>query len=220
MSEPGLIIVGVGPGLGASVARRFAREGLGVSLVARRATTLADVEASLARYDVPVASYPADAGRPDQLEQALAAAVDDHGVPDVVVYHAAIIRPDEPGELSPEELAETWAVNVSGILVTAMATIPAMRERGRGTFLVTGGMPRPKPSYVSLSLGKAGARALTTILAEQFGPGGVHVATVTVADTIVPGTPYDPDLIAEEYWRLHRQDPDGWETEVLYDGSP
>lgn len=216
----GLIIVGVGPGLGTSVARRFAREGLGVSLVARRPTTLTSATGALSPYDVPVAAYPADAGRPEQLEGALAAAVADHGVPDVVVYNAAIIRADVPGELSPDELAETWAVNVSGILVTAMATIPAMQERGQGTFLVTGGMPRPIPSHVSLSLGKVGARAVVSMLAEQFGPSGVHVATVTVADEIVPDTSYDPDLIAEHYWRLHGQQPGAWETEYLYDGLP
>jgi len=214
----GLIIVGVGPGLGTSVARRFAREGLGVSLVARRPTTLTAAASALSPYDVPVAASPADAGRPEQLEGALASAVADHGVPDVVVYNAAIIRADAPGELSPDELAETWAVNVSGILVTAMATIPAMQERGKGTFLVTGGMPRPIPSHLSLSLGKVGARAVVSMLAEQFGPTGVHVATVTVADEIVPGTSYDPDLIAEHYWRLHRQQPGAWETEYLYDG--
>jgi NAD(P)-dependent dehydrogenase (short-subunit alcohol dehydrogenase family) len=219
MVEPGLVVVGAGPGLGAGVARRFAREGLGVSLVARSGPTLGEVERSLASYDVPVASYVADAGLPDQLEQALAAAVEDRGLPDVVVYNAAVIRADEPGELSPQELAETWSVNVSGLLVTAMATIPAMAERGHGTFLVTGGMPRPRPSHVSLSLGKAGARALAAMLAERYGPEGVHVATVTVADAIVAGTAYDPDLIAEEYWRLHRQAPEAWETEVLYDGS-
>jgi NADP-dependent 3-hydroxy acid dehydrogenase YdfG len=219
MAEPGLIVVGAGPGLGTSVARRFAAEGFGVSLVARRAETLTSIERALASYDVPVAGYPADAGRPDQLGGALAAAVEEHGVPDVVVYNAGVIRADAPGDLSPEELAETWSVNVAGVLVTATATIPAMQERGRGTFLVTGGMPRPVPSHLSLSLGKAGARALASMLAEQYAPSGVHVATVTVAGAIAPGTSYDPDLIAEHYWRLHRQEPDAWETEHLYDGS-
>jgi NAD(P)-dependent dehydrogenase (short-subunit alcohol dehydrogenase family) len=220
MPDPGLIVVGAGPGLGTSVARWFAAEGFGVSLVARRSTTLAAVETALSPYDVPVAAYPADAGSPEQLERALAAVVADHGVPDVVVYNAAIIRADAPGELSPAELAETWSVNVSGILVTAMATIPAMAERGRGTFLVTGGLPRPVPSHVSLSLGKAGARAVASMLADYFGPSGVHVATVTVAGTVAPGTSYDPDLIAEQYWRLHRQQRGAWETEHLYDGRP
>jgi NAD(P)-dependent dehydrogenase (short-subunit alcohol dehydrogenase family) len=217
---PGLILVGAGPGLGTSVARRFASERLGVSLVARSAVNLAQAEAVLAPYDVPVAGYPADAGRPDQLEPALASAVRDHGAPDVVVYNAAVIRADAPGDLTPDELAETWSVNVQGVLVTALATIPGMQQRGSGTFLVTGGLPRPLASHLSLSLGKAGARALTSMLAEHFGPHGVHVATVTVAGTVAPGTSYDPDLIAEQYWRLHRQPPDAWETEHRYDGAP
>src|SRR6478735_2138437 len=147
-----LIIVGVGPGLGASVARRFAAEGFGVGLVARKASTLVEVADTLAPFDVPIATFQADAGRPDQLERALAAAVQDLGVPDVVVYNAAIIRADTPGELSLAELTETWSVNVSGGLVAALATIPPMAERGHGTFLVTGGMPQPDVSHFSLSL--------------------------------------------------------------------
>lgn len=213
----GLILVGAGTGLGAGIARRFAGEGLGVSLISRRASSLERVASTLSAYAVSVAAYPADAGRPDQLETALAAAFREHGVPDVVVYNAAVIRADAPGELSPEELAETWSVNVAGVLVAAMATIPLMQQRGHGTFLVTGGMPLPKPSHVSLSLGKAAVRALTSMLAEQFGPQGVHVATITVGGEILPGTALDPDLIAEQYWRLHEQPPGAWDTELLID---
>ncbi len=214
----GLIVIGAGPGLGSGVAQRFAAEGLGVSLLARKPATLAQVADTLASYDVPVSTYPADAGRPDQLQRALAAAIDDHGVPEVVVYNAAIIRADAPGDLSALELTETWWVNVAGVLVAAMATIPPMQEHGEGTFLVTGGMPEPLPSHLSLSLGKAGVRALTSMLAQHFGPRGVHVATVTVADEIVPGTSFDPDRIADQYWRLHAQTPDEWETELVFDG--
>ena len=216
----GVIVVGAGPGLGTSLARRFARERFAVSLIARKASTLAHIERTLAPYDVPVTGYPADAGRSDQLEQALSAAIDDHGAPDVVIYNAAIIRADSPGDLTAAELADTFAVNVSGVLVAALATIPSMQEQGAGSFLVTGGMPRPVSSYLSLSLGKAGVRALTSMLADHYGPSGVHVATVTVADEIIPGTDFDPDLIAEDYLRLHRQAPEDWQTEHLFEGSP
>ncbi|WP_408051275.1 hypothetical protein [Streptomyces sp. HO565] len=41
-------------------------------------------------------------------------------------------------------------------------------------------MPEPKPQYVSLSLGKAGVRTLVTLLDQQYGLSGVHVASVTV----------------------------------------
>ena len=80
-----------------------------------------------------------------------------------------------------------------------------MAEAGRGTILLTGGMPEPVPDVVSLSLGKAGLRALATLLATQYAPSGVHVATVTVGGAVAPLGPLDPDEIAERYWRLHAQ---------------
>jgi hypothetical protein len=79
-------------------------------------------------------------------------------------------------------------------------------------------MPVARPGYVSLSLGKAAVRALVELLDEQYAPAGVHVATVTVAGTVAPGTPFDPDLIAEHHWRLHTQPLVAWEREVVHDG--
>ena len=95
-----------------------------------------------------------------------------------------------------------------------------MTEVGAGTILITGGMPEPIPEVTSLSLGKAGVRALTELLARAYEPAGVHVATVTVAGAVAPGTAFDPDEIAEEYWRLHAQPAGSWERQVLYSGRP
>ncbi len=95
-----------------------------------------------------------------------------------------------------------------------------MAAAGDGTILLTGGMPVPVPGLVSLSLGKAGLRALTTMLAAEYGPQGVHVATVTVAGAVAPQTDFDPDRIAEHYWRLHTQPPGEWEMHVLFAGEP
>ena len=80
-------------------------------------------------------------------------------------------------------------------------------------------MPVPMPSYLSLSLGKAGVRALVTMLAEHYAPQGIHVATVTVGGNVEPGTAFDPDVIAEDYWRLHQQPPGSWQTVHLFDGK-
>ena len=74
------------------------------------------------------------------------------------------------------------------------------------------------PEVTSLSLGKAGVRALAALLARAYEPAGVHVATVTVAGAVAPGSAFDPDEIAEEYWRLHAQPAGAWEREVLYPG--
>lgn len=93
-----------------------------------------------------------------------------------------------------------------------------MAQRGSGSFVITGGMPQPDPQYWSLSLGKAGVRALVKQLDAQYRTSGVHVATVTVAGAVAPGTDSDPDDIAEHYWRLHRRPRQAWQIEVVHNG--
>jgi NADP-dependent 3-hydroxy acid dehydrogenase YdfG len=202
------------------VARAFARDGLPVGLLARSQETLDAAQRSVA--DAGVATYvaTADAADPERLGAAVAGFVDRLGVPDVVVYNAALIQADELGELSAEQHLGAWAVNVGGALTTAALVLPAMAARGAGTFLVTGGMPQPSPQYLSLSLGKAGVRALVEMLEAQWGPAGVHVATVTVAGPVAPGTAFDPDDIAEHYRRLHAQPRSAWVREAVFSGVP
>ncbi|WP_406079855.1 SDR family NAD(P)-dependent oxidoreductase [Streptomyces zaomyceticus] len=209
----GALIVGAGPGIGQAVARRFAREGLPVALIARTKETVAAAAASLGSLGVRTVPLTADE---TALRAALDTAAGELGEPDVVVYNAAVIRPDAVGELPLRDHADTYAVNVLGALTAAAHVLPGMARRGRGTFVVTGGMPEMKSQYVSLSLGKAGVRALVELLDAEYGPSGVHVATVTVGGAVAPGTAYDPDDIAEHYWRLHTQPHGQWEREVLH----
>ncbi|MFJ9057805.1 SDR family NAD(P)-dependent oxidoreductase [Streptomyces sp. NBC_00111] len=215
----GAVIVGAGPGMGQAVAHRFAREGLPITLISRRRKNLDDVAHSVASHGVSVVTSQADSADRAELDAALDQAVDRHGVPQVAVYNAALVRADELGELSVGEHLDAWAVNVIGALHTAARLVPAMAARGSGTFLVTGGMPEPKPQYVSLSLGKSGLRTLVTLLDQQYGAAGVHVAAVTVDGPVSPGTDFDPDTIAEHYWRLHTQPRHLWTREVLYSGA-
>jgi NAD(P)-dependent dehydrogenase (short-subunit alcohol dehydrogenase family) len=118
------------------------------------------------------------------------------------------------GQAVARRFAREWlALNAAARLA------PAMAARGSGTFIVTGGMPEPDPRYVSLSLGKAGVRTLVTLLDQEYGPAGVHVASVTVAGPVAPGTGFDPDDIAEHYWRLHTQPRHQWAREALHAGG-
>jgi NAD(P)-dependent dehydrogenase (short-subunit alcohol dehydrogenase family) len=215
----GVVIVGAGPGIGLSVARRFAAAGMPAGLIARTAASAETVRKALAATGVAVAEATADAGQDDQLTAALDAVTGKLGPPAALIYNAGLIRRDRPGELSRDQYVTAYAINVLGAMTAAVHVAPAMTEAGGGSILITGGMPEPDPAVTSLSLGKAGVRALTTLLAGEYGPAGIHVATVTVADAVAPGGPFDPDLIAEEYWRLHTQRPDDWEHEVLFTGA-
>jgi len=212
---PGTVIIGVGPGIGRSVSLRFAREGLPVALIARSGATAHAVADEIVAAGGQALPLTADSADETALRTALDAAAEKFGPPDIVVYNAAVIRADKPGELSVRAHEQAWAVNVVGAITAAAHVLPGMAGRGHGTFIVTGGMPEPKPDHVSLSLGKAGVRALVTLLDEQYGRSGVHVATVTVAGAVAPGTAFDPDDIADHYWRLHTQPRPEWQRELI-----
>ncbi|MEU3272171.1 SDR family NAD(P)-dependent oxidoreductase [Saccharomonospora sp. NPDC006951] len=195
---------------------RFAREGRPIALLARSESTLRAVTDALAPTGVPVIALSADSADETALRSALDVASETFGVPEAVVYNAAMVQADLPGELPVRAHQNAWAVNVIGAVTVAAHVAPAMVRRGSGSFIVTGGMPEPKPEYVSRSLGKAGLRALVTLLDKQYGSAGVHVATVTVDGPVAPGTAFDPDDIAEHYWRLHVQPREEWEREIVH----
>jgi NAD(P)-dependent dehydrogenase (short-subunit alcohol dehydrogenase family) len=215
----GVVIVGAGPGIATSVARRFAAAGMPAGLVARKQASVDATRQALAGTGVAVAGATADAGQDDQLTAALDILTERLGVPRALVYNAGLIRHDRPGELTREQYVTAYAVDVLGVMTAAVHLAPAMAAAGGGSILITGGMPEPDPALTSLSLGKAAVRALTALLASEYGPAGIHVATVTVGGAVAPGGPFDPDRIAEEYWRLHTQRPEAWEHEVAFTGA-
>ncbi|MFF3831901.1 SDR family NAD(P)-dependent oxidoreductase [Streptomyces sp. NPDC002458] len=212
----GALIIGAGPGIGQAVAQRFAREGLPVALIARTKERVAAAAESIGSLGVQAVALAADVTDEAELRDALDTVARELGEPDIVVYNAATVRRDAIGELPHRVHLDTYAVNVLGALTAAAHTLPGMARRGGGTFVITGGMPEMKPQYVSLSLGKAGVRALVELLDAEYGPSGVHIATVTVGGVVAPGTAYDPADIAEHYWRLHTQPREQWEREVLH----
>ncbi|MGI5207411.1 SDR family NAD(P)-dependent oxidoreductase [Spirillospora sp. CA-108201] len=216
----GAVVIGAGPGIGRAVARRFAREGYPIALVARGDETLRAAARAVEAGGAPALTLAADSADEDALRAALDRAVAEFGLPDVVVYNAAIVQADAPGELPARAHLEAWAVNVVGAHTAAAHLAPEMARRGSGSVLITGGMPEPKWQYTSLSLGKAGVRTLVRILDQRYGDAGVHAASVTVDGPVAPGTDFDPDDIAEHYWRLHGQPRHRWEHEVLHTGRP
>ena len=203
------IVIGAGPGIGASLIRRLSREGLAVGAIARSRATVESVAASQGALGLT-----ADVTDEVALRGALDEIVDRLGVPSMLVYNAALVRRDRIGELTAQQQLDAWAVNVVGAITAVAHLAPRMVQASGGTIVLTGGLPEPLPAQTSLSLGKAGVRALAHLLANEYGPQGIHVATVTVGGAVAPGTAFDPDDIAEEYWRLHTQPQAAWELEV------
>lgn len=188
MTKKVCTIVGVGPGLSLAIARRFAREGYQLSLLARRGNALEDYVAQLHQVGGRATTFVADASDDTSLQDALNQSKSQVGVPDVLVYNAAALEPGLPMTLSPATLVNDFKVNVAGALACTLGVVADMRAAGHGTLLFTGGglALHPASQYASLSIGKAGLRSLTNSLAEELEPDGVHVATVTITGFITP----------------------------------
>ena len=126
---PGLVIVGAGAGLGAAVAARFAREGMPVAAIARSEAVHEVAAAVRTQTSAQVLALRADSTDSTDrtaLHAAIDIAVDAHGVPDVLVYNAAIIQADLPGELSTRQHLDAWSVNVLGAMDAATPPVTRM----------------------------------------------------------------------------------------------
>lgn len=200
-------IVGMGAGVSMAVAKRFGREGFRIAMIARRESALQKHVQQLQALNIESVPFVADIADFSALKIAFDSLRSSLGEPNVLVYNAAVIRQSVASELSPLQLENDFRVNVSGALMAAQQVIPAMKARKQGTIIFTGGglALEPYPMYTSLAIGKAGIRSLALSLHSELAASGIHVATVTICGFVQPSTPFDPDLIAEEYWRLHTQ---------------
>jgi len=219
MPHPLALVIGVGPGIGLAVARRFAREGFALGLVVQSSEHLAEFRAAVHQAGAPeVYALAADAADADALKRAFDQVKAEHGgAPEVLVYNTSKGPSAPASQLRPQDLMGEFRVDVLAALECAQMAIPAMRAAGRGTLLFTGGgiALAPQASQAGLSIGKAGLRSLALCLAEELEPEGIHAATVTVAGFVQPQTPFNPDAIAQHFWDLHAEPREAWRREVL-----
>ncbi|HLC70808.1 MAG TPA: SDR family NAD(P)-dependent oxidoreductase [Candidatus Nanoarchaeia archaeon] len=204
-------IVGMGPGIGYALARRFGREGLEIGMIARNEEHLQHYELSLWEARISSSYAAADAGDTANLQLALQKL----GNPQVLIYNAAVVGKSTAEKIDAEKLRSDLQVNVGGALVAVQQVLPSMLDKG-GSLLFTGGSFAhvPNPNYFSLSIGKAALWNMAMCLAREYEPRGIHVGIVSVYGKVARGTRYDPDLIAQEFWKLHMQPRDKWEREV------
>jgi NAD(P)-dependent dehydrogenase (short-subunit alcohol dehydrogenase family) len=221
-------VLGVGPGLGAAVARRFAVEGFAVAMMARREESLAQIRQNIEGYGGTALPVSADATDADSVAAAFERVRAELGDPEVLVYNAGAFQMGGVLEITPVQFDECFRANCAGAFYAAREVLPAMVEAGHGTILLTGASAslRGKARFSALAVGKFGLRALAQSMARELGPQGIHVSHVIIDGQIdTPGirtvmpdreehTLLSPDAIAETYWQLHAQDRTAWTLEL------
>ena len=211
--QPVCVIAGMGQGIGLAVARRFGAEGFRIAMLARSADRLAEFERELngAR------GYAVDLGDETRVRGAFQRIEGEMGRPSVLVYNASAGQAGRPTSLNEHSLVHDFRINAVAPIWCVQEVLDGMMEAGRGTILLTGGglALSPQADVASLSLGKAAIRSLAYSLAQELEPAGIHVATVTICGFVQAGTPFAPELIAEEFWRLHAQTAGQFTPEVV-----
>ena len=225
-SKPVVAITGVGPGLGAALAHRFAQGGYAVAINARRAEYLRSLAEEISAAGGQVLAVPADIGDRAQVEAAFKSIREQLGSPEILLYNAGSGTWGTITDLTPEQYETTWRVNAYGAFLSAKEVAPDMIDRGRGTMLFTGATAGVKagPRSVAFGPAKFAMRGLVQSLARDLGPKGIHVGWINVDGVIdIPGrnipqfTAEDmlkPEAIAETYWHMAHQDKSAWTTEL------
>lgn len=208
--EKTAVIVGVGRELGRSIARAFGKRGFWVWLVARQEEELKVLREELAAEQIRADIETADAGNVESLTAAFTRIREKIPCVDVLVYNETVMSGGRPAELTNQTVMEHFQVDVASALHCANLVLPDMLKRRDGAILFTGGgfALYPMPEYTCMSMDKAAIRALATALSGEVRERGVYVGTVTIMSCVAPGSAYDPDQIAEEYWKLYEKKSD------------
>jgi NAD(P)-dependent dehydrogenase (short-subunit alcohol dehydrogenase family) len=233
MSEKSAIIVGVGAsrGLGAAIARRFAREGLRLTLLGRNGEKLEATVKELRSAGATVDEVVGDVTDQALVERTVAQA-EARAPIEAAIFNAGGNWPTPLLEIDAKRFEEFWRVNALAGLMFAQAAIRTMLPRARGTLIFTGASAslRGRANFVGFASAKAALRAVAQSAAREFGPKGIHVAHVVVDGAIDgervnrlipqlkeqrgPDGLLSPDAIAENYWTLHAQQRSAWTHEL------
>jgi short-subunit dehydrogenase len=209
--------IGSGPGIGIATAERFAREGFRIVLTSRDVAGLSERARHLEAKGYVVEVKAVDAGDLASVSALIRETEAQFGPVNVMHFNAASMHSATIETQVPETFVPDLTVNVGAALVAMQEVSRGMLKRGAGTILLTGGVfgITPHPEYLSLSIGKAGLRAMAHGLFDSFKDRGVHIATVTVATLVAPGSG-EAQGIADAFWHLHDAPPNAWAAEISY----
>ncbi len=219
-------VVGVGPGNGAALGRRFAKEGYAVALLARTTETSAPLAASLP----DARAYACDVTDVGAVVHTFEAIQRDTGPVHALVYNAGTGTWGTVEEIDPSVLESSFRVNTLGLLSSAKEVIPQMKAQGGGNIVVIGATSsrRGMARTAGFAPAKAAQKSLTESMARHLWPSNIHVALVIVDGVVdLPRTrampmmkdkPDDffiaPDDLADTAFHLTVQPRSAWSFEV------
>jgi len=202
-----IVIVGAGPGLGAAVARRFARQGMSAGLIARDAGKLEALAGELRGEGITAHFATADIRDSAALSGAIAALAERLGPAEVLEY-SPLPAPEfmKPVlETTVDDVRGPLEFSVLGAVAAATTVLGPMLDAGRGTILFTTGGEAIDPDRLraGIAISFAAEVAYARMLHDELRDRGIHVGHTAIGGQIAPGADHELADIAEALWRHH-----------------
>ena len=232
MSNAVAVIAGVGEGLGSALARRFAAAGYRTVMWARNEDKLKGYAERMHSAGHQAVGMKVDVRIEQEVMDALDRIERESGPIEVAIFNAGAQHRKPLLEITADQFEKVWRLGCLGGFVFGREAVRHMLPRGKGTVLFTGATSalRGGANFAAFAATKFGLRAVAQSMAREFGPQGIHVATVIVDGAIdmpaihqrfgdrIKDLPPDgllnTDAIAESYFQLHRQRRSAWTQEL------
>jgi NAD(P)-dependent dehydrogenase (short-subunit alcohol dehydrogenase family) len=224
MGKPVCVVVGVGPGNGAALARRFHAEGYAVALLARSTELSTALEKELAG----ARAFACDVADQASVERTFSAIAAELGSVEVLVYNAGSGVWGTIEDVSAQDFEQSWRVNTLGAFLASKCVAGPMKRAGRGSIVFIGATAsrRGNVKTAAFAPAKAAQRSLAESMARYLWPAGVHVAIVILDGVVdlartrkmMPDKPdsffVKPDEVAETVFQVTQQKRSVWSFEV------
>jgi len=227
IEKPVCLITGLGEGTGGFTARRFAKAGYRIAMIARS-------EERLKRYENELPDsrgYICDVSDLNLLEETCKRIKEEMSAPEVLIHNAVRGNFEYLLNGKPEWLETNFRINTTSLMYLAHFLVPDMIKQKKGVIIVTGNTAAHRGVAMTpyFAPTKAAQRILAQSLARDFGPKGIHVSYITIDASI--NTPWtrnriehqkskdeiefaQPEDIAEEIFRISQQKRSAWSFDV------
>ncbi|MGA2410115.1 MAG: SDR family NAD(P)-dependent oxidoreductase [Candidatus Binataceae bacterium] len=220
-------VVGVGEGLGAALAHRFAA-GYKVALIARSGDVIGKAAKEIRAAGGVALPIQSDATVEAQIAAAHEQIIRELGPIKILIYNGGRRPIGRLMETTPEVFEQAWRLHTFGAFLWARQVAPDMIARGSGAILITGATAgvRPWPNSAAFAPAKFAVRGLAQVMARDLHPHGIHVGYINVDGGIDmpmlrkfrPAAKDEdllkPSAIADAFWYLAHQDRSAWTHEL------
>jgi NAD(P)-dependent dehydrogenase (short-subunit alcohol dehydrogenase family) len=188
------VVTGAGSGIGAAIARLFARQGAGVAVVDRDATAAAAIAAAIAADGGSATAHPCDISD----ERAVTALFDRVDRVDILVNNAGVAHVGTIEQTTPDDFDRLFRVNVLGVYLCARAAVPLMLRQGGGVILNMASIAALMglPDRFAYSMTKGAVVTMTRSIAADYVKRGIRCNCICPARV---HTPFVDGFIAKNY---------------------